>query len=75
MLKKPCVSRVFGHLFDLVRLVKAFALFKIISTVKTFMHSTLLLTQIVNAKLFEIKKDMGDIFLSYLFTFYSFTSK
>ena len=41
MLKNPYVSRVFGHLIDLVRTVKPSASFRISSTVKIFTISTL----------------------------------
>ncbi len=41
MLKNPYVSRAFGHLFDLVRLVKDFASSPINSTVKITTLATL----------------------------------
>jgi len=41
MLKNPYVSRVFGHLFDLVRTVKRLEMFKTIWILKTSTPLTL----------------------------------
>ena len=55
MLKNPYVSRVFGHLFDLVRLVMQCASFKTIWTTKTSTHSIHPSTRTEQRRLIKIR--------------------